>query len=77
MGNGISAWYNVDMVMKTKTPSRSGAYTLGRSNFAKISEVEGIRPSRALEEDFHEFERQGLSAEERRRALTRKYGSKS
>jgi len=63
--------------MKTKTPQRPGTYTLGRRGFAKISEVEGIRPSRELEADFHEFDRQGLSPAERRRLLARKYGHKA
>jgi len=30
-----------------------------------------------MEADFHEFERKGLSAEDRRRAIGRKYGKAS
>lgn len=63
--------------MKAKAPPRPGTYTLGRNRFAKISEVEGIKPSRRLEEDFREFDRRGLSATERRRILARKYGGES
>jgi hypothetical protein len=37
--------------------------------FAKISEVEGIRLSEEMREAFAEFDRQGLSDEERRRAI--------
>jgi hypothetical protein len=69
-------WYIKSMAVKTKTPKQSGTYTIGRSGFAKISEVEGIQQSRRLEDDFREFERQGLSAAERRRILRNKYGRK-
>jgi hypothetical protein len=59
-----------------KSARRTGGFTIGRSGFAKISAVEGLAPSRRLKEDFHEFDRLGLSAAERRRALARKYGAK-
>jgi len=55
----------------------SKGYVLGRSRFAKISAIEGIRMTAAMEADFHEFERKGLSAEDRRRAIGRKYGKAS
>lgn len=53
----------------------SGSFVLGRAAFAKVSAVEGIRPTQAMEEEFREYDRQGLSAEERRRAITRKYAN--
>ena len=62
------------MVTKTKTPHRAGAYTIGRAGFARLSEVEGIKPNRELDEQLREFDRQGLSPEQRRRRLARKYG---
>jgi hypothetical protein len=49
-------------------------YVLGRACFAKISAVEGIRITSAMDADFREFDRKGLSAEERRKAIGRKYG---
>jgi hypothetical protein len=52
------------------------SFTLGRESFAKISAVEGIRLSREMQRDFQEFDRRGLSAEERRRAIMNKYGRK-
>jgi hypothetical protein len=61
----------------TKSTKQPTGFTLGRDRFAKISAVEGIKPSRRTEEDFREFDRKGLSADERRRELTGKYGSKS
>lgn len=65
------------MATKTKSPARaSGAHIVGRRSFAKISAIEGIALSRETEEDFREFERKGLSAAERRKALLRKYGRK-
>lgn len=50
------------------------AYVIGRSGFAKISAVEGIRLTEATDADFREFERQGLSAEQRRKVISSKYG---
>lgn len=49
-------------------------YILGRTGFAKISAVEGIRTTATMDEDFREFERKGLSAEDRRRMIGSKYG---
>jgi hypothetical protein len=64
------------MAKTTKTPRRSsGTHTIGRDSFSKISAVEGIRTSPRVEKDFREFDRQGLSAAERRRALASKYGN--
>lgn len=56
--------------MPVKTKSR-------RRGFAKISAVEGIALSRDAEEAFRAFDRQGLSAEDRRKALLRKAGRKA
>ncbi len=65
------------MSTKTKSPGRaSGAHTVGRNGFAKISAVEGIVLSRETEAEFREFDRQELSAAERRKALLHKYGRK-
>ncbi|MDE2265577.1 MAG: hypothetical protein KGL29_06720 [Alphaproteobacteria bacterium] len=61
------------MAADTKLPSRTGAYTLGRRSFARLSEVEGIRLDAALEEAFRDFDRRGLSPEERRRALLHRF----
>ena len=52
----------------------SKSYTIGRVAFARISAVEGIRTTDSMNEDFQEFERKGLSAEERRKIIARKYG---
>jgi hypothetical protein len=41
-----------------KSPKRSSkSYTIGRSGFAKISAIEGIRMTVAMEKDFRDFER--------------------
>ena len=64
-------------MVKTTHPSKpSGGHTIGRNGFSKISAVEGIRTSPRMDADFREFDRKGLSAEERRRELTGKYGHK-
>jgi hypothetical protein len=63
----------------TKTLHRSSktsgeGFTLGRKRFAKISAVEGIHLSSEMEAHFREFDRKGLSASERRKALAHAFG---
>lgn len=57
----------------TRSPRENGktGYTLGRKGFAKISAVEGVRLSSEMEKRFGEFDRQGLSASDRRKAIAR------
>ena len=55
----------------------TGRFVLGRERFAKISAVEGIARTRAMKEQEKEFDRQGLTVEERRRVLIRTYRSKA
>ena len=62
----------------SSSKSRSGkrvakGYVLGRQRFAKISAVEGIRITEAMDADFREFDRQELPAGERRKLIARKY----
>jgi DUF1009 family protein len=52
---------------------RAGGVTLGRERFAKISAVEGIEPTPRMKKRAAELDRQGLSAEERRRSIIRAY----
>ncbi len=66
------------MKMKTRPlGSAPTAHTIGRRGFAKISAIEGIALSQEAEADFREFDHRGLSIEERRKALLRKYGRKA
>jgi hypothetical protein len=46
---------------------------LGRERFAKISAVEGIEMTPRMKKRAAEFDRRGLSAEERRRSIVRTY----
>ena len=64
------------MARRSKPIPPKPGFTLGREAFAKISAVEGIALTPGMKEDFRAFEREGLSAEERRAALVRKYGRK-
>lgn len=59
---------------KSSKRTATKAYVIGRSGFAKISAVEGIRLTETMDADFREFERQGLSADGRRKVISRKYG---
>jgi hypothetical protein len=46
---------------------------IGARRFAKISAVEGIALTRGMHMRTAEFDRKGMSAEERRRSITRVY----
>lgn len=50
---------------------------IGRARFEKISAVEGIRTSASTKKMFVEFDRKGLTAEERRRIIFEKHAKKS
>ncbi len=52
----------------------NASYVVGRKSFAKISAVERILVSSTMEDQFRSFEKKGLSAPERRRILSEKYG---
>lgn len=45
------------------------AFTLGRARFAQISAVEGVALTPEMREMMDRFDREGLSAAERRRAI--------
>ena len=45
------------------------SYTLGRAGFAKISAIEGIHLTPEMEAQFLDFDRQGLSPDDRRKAI--------
>lgn len=52
-------------------------FTIGRTAFAKVSAVEGIRLSDEMIQDLRDFDRRKLSDDERGRAIARKYGRKA
>lgn len=59
----------------TKSLRRSSkGYIIGRASFAKISAVEGLHTTAAMDADFLEFEQRRLSAAQRRKVISRKYG---
>jgi hypothetical protein len=62
-------------VFHTPRKLQARAYTVGRKAFARVSAVEDLRLTAAMEADFREFDRKGLSARERRAALARKCGA--
>lgn len=52
-----------------KTSGTAAKLVVGRERFAKISAIEGIVPSAAMKARVARFDRQGLSAAERRREI--------
>jgi hypothetical protein len=58
---------------KSSAKKRVTKVVIGRERFAKISAVEGIQPSSAMRERVAQFDRQGLSAAERRREIIKAY----
>ena len=63
-------------IPKTTNGRARESFTIGREGFAKISAVEGVRLSDDMKQMFREFDSKGLSAEERRREIVRRYGKK-
>ena len=61
----------------SKTDPATKRFVLGRAGFAKISAIEGIHLTSEMKRDLREFDRKGLSAAERRRAIVNKYGRKA
>jgi hypothetical protein len=64
------------MKKQSAPPSRkrtTGGMILGRERFAKISAVEGIELTASMKKRAADFDRRGLSGEERRRSITRAY----
>ena len=51
----------------------SAKFVLGRDRFAKISAVEGIALTPAMQERAGEFDRRGLTSAERRREILKVY----
>lgn len=61
---------------KQKKPAKGGKVSglvIGRARFAKISAVEGIQLTEAMEKRALEASRKGLTAEEYRRTIERSY----
>lgn len=53
--------------------AETGPFLLGRDRFAKISAVEGIRPTAAMAKRANEAQAKGLTAEEYRRTIIRSH----
>ena len=58
---------------KNPAPPRPAGFRLGRDRFARISAVEGISLTEEMRATLERFDREGLSAEERRRAILRRF----
>ena len=58
----------------TKRDGASGRFVLGTARFGSISAVEGISPSKRLEEDLRKL--RGASSDKRRTVLAETYGAK-
>jgi hypothetical protein len=77
----FKSWYNQQMKKRSPRKTTRGKATgtkreertIGRDRFAKISEVEGIRLSKAMTARVRVFDRRGSSAEERRTAIIAVY----
>lgn len=63
------------MAKQKDTNRKSGktGFVIGAAGFAKISAVEGIRLKPAMKKRAAEADRNGLSAEQARRAIIRSY----
>jgi len=63
----------------TRRPQKTSGktLTLGLAGFTKISAIEGVRLSSDSRRMFEEFDRKGLSAEQRRKAIAAKHAKKA
>ncbi len=59
--------------MKKRTTNSKGRQVLGRQRFERISAVEGVRLTDEMKRAFAGFDRRGLSASERRRAIISRF----
>lgn len=57
--------------LRSRPASAEPGFVLGRDRFARISAVEGIALTEEMRATLDRFDREGLSAEERRRAILR------
>jgi hypothetical protein len=57
---------------RSRRPVSTG-FVLGRDRFARISAVEGIALTPGMVADLERFDREGLSAAERRRAILARF----
>ena len=76
VGSESGPWYDSRMKKRGSQPNRrrsTSGVILGRERFAKISAVEGIELTPRMKQRAAEFDRRGLSAEERRRSIVRAY----
>ena len=62
-------WRYAQIAIAPSPPSRG--FVLGRERFARISAVEGIALTDEMRATLERFDREGLSADERRRAILR------
>jgi hypothetical protein len=60
-----------------KPDSKSPGYSIGREGIEKLNQVEGIRQSAESRRMFEEFDRQGLTSEQRRRAIIARHARKT
>jgi hypothetical protein len=74
--SGAGICYNVAMAKQRKPVAKgakAGGFVVGRVRFAKISAVEGIHLTEAMEERATEADRKGLTPEEYRRTIVRSH----
>jgi hypothetical protein len=57
----------------TERDAATGRFVIGRARFGKISAVEGIRLTQAMEKRAADAALKGLTAEEYRRTIVRSY----
>lgn len=68
-------WYNLNMKTKTSAPSYNAkfGFKLSRTSIRKINAVEGIDLDGRIEKQLEEYDRRGLTPDERRKAVRDKF----
>lgn len=76
-GEKVKLWYLCAMAPRKNPQSTSGKFVLGRARLEKTSAVEGIVTEPETKRMFARFERDGLTADQRRKAIFKKYARKA
>ena len=76
MDDGLKRRSSLRKSQRPAVRSSTKGFTIGRGGFAAISAVEGIHLSAEMRRDLRILDREGVSRDERRRAIISKYGKK-
>lgn len=66
-----------ELRINNKDGRKHSTYTVGREGFGKISAVEGLHPTQDASRRTAEYDRKGMTPEQRRRAIIKAHSTKA